>query len=84
MRVRVEFTTEPMLDESTVCAIAGVHHARRRGEAWSVTVESLASTVPRVIETVERGNAVLKSLSTHQATLEDVFVALTGRELRDA
>ena len=38
----------------------------------------------RRIETVERGNAVLKSLSTHQATLEDVFVALTGRELRDA
>jgi hypothetical protein len=26
----------------------------------------------------------LTSLTTHHATLEDVFVALTGRQLRDA
>jgi ABC-2 type transport system ATP-binding protein len=80
----VEFTTEPMLDEATVQAIGGVHHARRRGEAWSVTVTSLATTVPLVIETIDRNGATLKSLSTHQATLEDVFVSMTGRALRDA
>jgi ABC-2 type transport system ATP-binding protein len=80
----VEFTSEPLLDEATVQAIGGVHHARRRGDAWSVTVQSLATSVPHVIDTVERNGATLKTLSTHQATLEDVFVSLTGRELRDA
>ena len=80
----IEFTSAPVIDEETVRKIEGVHHVRQRGEAWSVTVESLAVTVPRVIETIERCGAELKTLSTHHATLEDVFVWLTGRELRDA
>jgi hypothetical protein len=33
---------------------------------------------------VEKSGAKLVSLSTHAATLEDLFVSLTGRELRDA
>ena len=30
-----------------------------------------------------RGSATLSQLGTHSATLEDVFVTLTGRQLRD-
>ena len=33
---------------------------------------------------VDARGAKLQTLSTHAATLEDLFVALTGRELRDA
>jgi hypothetical protein len=32
---------------------------------------------------LERQRLKLISLTTHQATLEDVFVSLTGRMLRD-
>jgi hypothetical protein len=32
---------------------------------------------------VDSLNAELTALNTHQATLDDVFVAMTGRQLRD-
>ncbi|HXH41078.1 MAG TPA: ABC transporter ATP-binding protein, partial [Thermoanaerobaculia bacterium] len=53
-------------------------------DGWLVQVHSLAEAVPRLIGAVEEHGAKLVSLSTHEATLEDLFVALTGRELRDA
>jgi len=39
--------------------------------------------VPALLGVLDRTGAKLVSLSTHRATLEDVFIALTGRELRD-
>jgi hypothetical protein len=39
--------------------------------------------VPALLAEVSRSGAELGRLSTHHATLEDVFVALTGRTLRD-
>ena len=55
-----------------------------QGEAWQVRVDSLAEAVPQVIAAVEKNGAKLRTLTTHEATLEDLFVSLTGRELRDA
>ena len=46
-------------------------------------MNSLAETVPSLLALVERSGARLVSLSTHQATLEDLFVSLTGRALRE-
>ena len=80
----IEFTTEPMLEESDFAAIDGVHGATRRGERWQLRVDSLAIAVPQLINAVDARGARLDTLSTHAATLEDLFVALTGRELRDA
>jgi len=39
--------------------------------------------VPALLGLVERQGAELSLLTTHHATLDDVFVALTGRQLRD-
>jgi len=50
---------------------------------WQLRVDSLAEAVPQLIDLVEKHGAKLVSLSTHAATLEDLFVSLTGRELRD-
>jgi hypothetical protein len=36
-----------------------------------------------LVRELERARAPLEQLTTHQATLEDVFVHLTGRGLRD-
>jgi hypothetical protein len=46
-------------------------------------VDSLATSVPQLIGIVDARNVKLETLSTHAATLEDLFVAMTGRELRD-
>jgi ABC-2 type transport system ATP-binding protein len=79
----VEFTTVPLLDEALFRGLPGVRGFCRHGAGWQVRVESLAESVPQVLGAVEQSRAHLSSLSTHEATLEDVFVALTGRELRD-
>ncbi len=81
----VEFTSAPALpDEAFANLCAGYHGCAKRGDAWQLRVDSLAEAVPRLIAVVEKSGAKLVTLTTHAATLEDLFVALTGRELRDA
>jgi len=79
----IEFASEPMMPEEGLLALSGVHGCHRRGPNWSLHADSLAVAVPTVLAHVEAAGAKLVHLSTHRATLEDVFVSLTGRELRD-
>jgi len=79
----IEFTTEPDLDESAFANLDGFHGARRRGNGWQLRVDSLAVAVPQLIAVTDVHDARILTLSTHAATLEDLFVSLTGRELRD-
>jgi ABC-2 type transport system ATP-binding protein len=80
----IEFTSEPSLDAAVVGAIDGCAGVTSHRGGWLLRVHSLAEAVPQLIGAVERHGAKLVSLSTHEATLEDLFVSLTGRELRDA
>jgi ABC-2 type transport system ATP-binding protein len=80
----IEFTSEPRLEQVVVEAIDGCAGVTAHREGWLLRVHSLAEAVPKLIDTVEKQGAKLVTLSTHEATLEDLFVSLTGRELRDA
>ena len=80
----VEFTTDPPLPEDAMKDIPGCRGCSPHRDAWQLRVESLADAVPRVLATIEKSGAKLLTLTTHAATLEDLFVSLTGRELRDA
>lgn len=80
----IEFASTPMLEESAFFTIPGLHGSTRRGDSWQLRVDSLAMAVPQLLSAVDSAGARLDVLSTHAATLEDLFVALTGRELRDA
>jgi ABC-2 type transport system ATP-binding protein len=79
----IEFSSEPDLDEAALRALPGVTEPYRRGPNWALPVTALAETVPLLLALIERSGARLVHLSTHQATLEDLFVALTGRALRE-
>ncbi len=79
----IDLTTLPSLVETDFAAITGFHGATRRGDAWQLRVDSLATSVPELIGIVDARSVKLETLSTHAATLEDLFVAMTGRELRD-
>ena len=68
----------PALPASPGSASAAAATAR-----WFVGSASLAETVPSLLATLDKAGARLVSLSTHRSTLEDVFISLTGRELRD-
>jgi ABC-2 type transport system ATP-binding protein len=43
----------------------------------------LSDAVPALLAAIDGAGAKLVNLSTHRATLEDLFVSLTGRELRE-
>ncbi len=79
----VEFSSEPALPAEALAGIASGHDLRARDERWQMAVGSLAEAVVSLNAALERAGARLTTLSTHRATLQDVFVALTGRELRD-
>ena len=46
--------------------------------------EELHRSLPAVIDELERRGLGMTELVTHHATLEDLFLHLTGRHLRDA
>ena len=46
-------------------------------------VAELHRTMPALLGELRRQGVQLTELRTHSATLEDVFVSLTGRRLRD-
>jgi ABC-2 type transport system ATP-binding protein len=79
----IEFSSEPELDEASLRTLPGVTEPHRRGPNWWLPVGSLAETVPALLSLVDRSGARLATLSTHRSTLEDVFVSLTGRALRE-
>jgi ABC-2 type transport system ATP-binding protein len=72
-----------LLDEAALGRVAGVRAARRVDHGFSLRVAHLHETMPALIAELERRDLALAELRTHTATLEDVFVALTGRQLRD-
>ena len=84
----VEFTTvdspPDALDVEALQQLNGVRAAREHDGRWTLEVVGLASAVPALLAELSRRGLTLGELATHSATLEDVFVSLTGRQLRDA
>jgi ABC-2 type transport system ATP-binding protein len=79
----VEFETRTEPDLGPLRGIDGVTHVAREGAAYRMTVGQTHRTVPALLDELNRQGVDLERLATHQATLEDVFVTLTGRHLRD-
>ena len=81
----VELTLAPgaALDEEALRRVEGVAAAHRRNDTWRIRVAELHRAVPALLAELHRQGAQLTELRTHSATLEDVFVELTGRHLRD-
>ena len=82
----VDFTLtpeSPPLDEEGLRALAGVRALRRVAGGYELQVEALHRTVPELLALLTRAGAELENLTTHSASLEDVFVSLTGRQLRN-
>ncbi len=82
----VEFTAGSVsrtLDVPALRRIEGVRDVRTENGAVLMQVTELHTSVPALLEELTRQNVPLTELRTHSATLEDVFVTLTGRHLRD-
>jgi ABC-2 type transport system ATP-binding protein len=71
------------LAASELESLPGVLRVSTWGATCRLTVGEVHRTVPALLELIRQRGGELGGLSTHTATLEDVFVALTGRSLRD-
>src|SRR3954468_1324786 len=71
------------VDEASLRTIEGVCAAHRSNGTYRLQVEELHRAMPALLQELRRQGAQLAELRTHSATLEDVFVSLTGRNLRD-
>jgi len=63
--------------------LPGVEGARNEDGLMSLNVREPHMTIPVLLNEVDRCGAQLEHLTTRQASLEDVFVRLTGRHLRE-
>jgi ABC-2 type transport system ATP-binding protein len=63
--------------------LASVLTARGEGDGYALTVSEPHRTIPDLLARLSDEGLELARLTTRQASLEDVFVALTGRHLRD-
>jgi ABC-2 type transport system ATP-binding protein len=83
----VEFTVldagASVPDPESLRQLDGVKSAREQAGRWTLEVVELARAVPALLTELSRRQLRLGELATHSATLEDVFVSLTGRQLRD-
>jgi ABC-2 type transport system ATP-binding protein len=79
----IEFTVKGELDHEELMRLSGVRGAHKAEEKFSLTVTDISEALPALLALIEKRGASLVTLTTHQATLEDVFVSLTGRMLRD-
>jgi ABC-2 type transport system ATP-binding protein len=64
-------------------ALPSVRAVRLEGEAVQLTVTEAHRAIPALLAHLERSHRALARLTTRHASLEDVFVSLTGRHLRD-
>ena len=71
------------LDEGRVGALPGLHGVRRVADGFALAADPLHVALPALLDHLRAEGLVLERLATRRATLEDVFVALTGRGLRD-
>lgn len=71
------------LDLAALRRVDGVREVRVENGSVFVQVSELHTSVPALLDELTRQHVPLTELRTHSATLEDVFVTLTGRHLRD-
>ena len=85
----VFFALEGAAPDAEVIAAVGraanaTHEPRATDGGWELHVPASHQAIPALLAELDRRALPLAELRTHSPTLEDVFVSLTGRALRDA
>jgi len=79
----VEFSSARVPDWTRLAVIEGIRDVYAENGTVRMQVTELHLAVPALLAEMARQEIPLTELRTHSATLEDVFVTLTGRHLRD-
>jgi ABC-2 type transport system ATP-binding protein len=80
----LEIETVRPPDLARLQGLTDVQDVRLDGPIVSLTVREVHRAVPALLTELAAQSIELTRLTTHHATLEDVFVAMTGRHLRES
>jgi ABC-2 type transport system ATP-binding protein len=79
----LEPESRPAFDERAVSALPGVKAVRHVANGTALAADPLHIALAAVLDHLRGAGLRIERLATRHATLEDVFVSLTGRGLRD-
>jgi ABC-2 type transport system ATP-binding protein len=80
---KADSANRSIADLETWSSLPGVESVRHEDASLCLSVREPHLTIPALLDAVNRRGEQLEHLSTRQASLEDVFVRLTGRHLRE-
>ncbi|MEE8191491.1 MAG: ATP-binding cassette domain-containing protein [Gemmatimonadales bacterium] len=81
--VEIALENDDRAADDWLLELAGVQDVRRDRDGIFLTVSEVHKTIPALLAAAKARGAEVSRLTTHHATLEDVFMSLTGRHLRD-
>jgi len=80
----VEFGSTIRIPEERLLGLPSVLRVDDAGGHPRLSTREPHRTIPALYQVIDAGGGELTFLNTHHATLDDVFLNLTGRQLRDA
>ena len=79
----VELSTEPPLAAEALAGVAGVRSVRPQGEGFALSIDEPHVALPALVARLGELGVRATRLVSRTATLDDVFLSLTGRTLRE-
>jgi len=83
LEIGMDESAHDKFDLTALGKLPGVLTATRSGATCTFGVDSLGQAAPALLAGFARQGITVRHVSSGQGTLEDVFLALTGRQLRD-
>ncbi len=80
---RIEFKTQTPFPEQKLQALPGVEKIEHENTTYFLTTSASQATLDALFTLARGGHIDLEELTVRRATLEDVFLKLTGHQLRD-
>ncbi|MCC7352895.1 MAG: ABC transporter ATP-binding protein [Anaerolineae bacterium] len=79
----IEVQTPASPADTILSNLPGVSHAQRENGRLTLFTVAVLATMAGLMELSESGQVTFKDVTMRRATLEDVFLKLTGRRIRD-
>jgi len=79
----VELAFAGVAPDPAAFALALAQPVTARAGLWEIPTQDPKALLPRLLEAAEAGCVAYEQIHVRRATLEDVFLQLTGRSLRD-
>ncbi|MEW6245042.1 MAG: ABC transporter ATP-binding protein [Bacillota bacterium] len=79
----VEFVQPALAGDARLSGLPGVTRVRGNGDRVTLYTTEVPATIAGLMELSEASGTPIKDITVRQATLEDVFLKLTGRRIRE-